>query len=91
MDWAIESTTIAACYVAIVPSGASYIGLFLYIDGMAQHLRMRMESINDERSMSRPQLWAIYLKEIAFHREIIGCVWNFGELAGSVTLFHYCF
>lgn len=59
-------------------SGSSYIGMFLYINGMMSDMKMRLNSMNNnsmeaqQKPSSSVEKWSIYVREMDFHVEIIG-------------------
>lgn len=77
VDWLIQVATVLAAFVAIVLSVVSYVGLFLYINGMVDDLKMRMGLIEDNSSwttssLSQNKLWSTYVQAIDFHVEVLG-------------------
>lgn len=77
-DWAIDATSSLSNYVVVSSSGSSYIGMFLYINGMMRDMKMRLNSMNNnsmeaqQKPSSSVEKWSIYVREMDFHVEIIG-------------------
>lgn len=70
VDWFLETISIISCFVCFVPVGSLYTGLCLYINGMVLDMKARL-TYTAFGSQHRMDLWSVYVKEIAFHIEII--------------------
>lgn len=77
-DLILEAVSSIANFVAIISSGTSYIGIYLYINGMMKDSKGRFMAIDLKSSNGSDQenIWTIYVREIRLHVEIIGYVLN---------------
>lgn len=71
VDWFIVSTAVASCYVVFITAALIYLGLCLYIKGMVMDMKAQLRCLRSAEKMNQANRWAIYLKEITFHNEII--------------------
>lgn len=79
VDWFIQALSTAVKLVAFVISLSIYIGISVYIIAMVKDMKMHMLTIDEDLNNKKPRLksqqmerWAIYVKEMEFHIEIIG-------------------
>lgn len=77
VDWFIQTTDGLINFMVLTISVSLYIGMFLYITGMARDMQARIIAIEDDLASEQPQKmnqankWPIYVREIQFHAEII--------------------
>lgn len=78
VEWCIDASCAASCFVMVIACASSYVGIILYITGMVRDLKARLASIEDgpspepQRTVHPTEIWSIYVREIRFHVEIIG-------------------
>lgn len=78
VDWSIEVIATTTGYMTVILSALFYIGMYLYIDGMVNDMRMelmpnRPDSFKKPRHpLDQRKKWSIYVRQIEFHIEIIG-------------------
>lgn len=84
-DLTFETVSSLANFVAIIASGSSYIGIYLYIDGMVKDSKRRLMAIDPKSTngANQEELWPIYVGEIKLHVEIIGYVSNDQKLSSK--------
>lgn len=79
-DWLHQTIASLSSVTMFNSSGSMYIGLSLYINGMVQDLKKRIEKIDVDSTsigdkspspMTQTEIWLIYVKEMDFHMEII--------------------
>lgn len=77
IDWLILFCGAGADVAITVLSASIFVGTFLYINGMATDMKMRLASIDDDspieprHSIASMAKWTIYVEEIQFHIAII--------------------
>lgn len=75
IDWFIVGVCSAIQIIIITTTGSMYIGIFLYIHGMVEDLKMRILSINtdilSEKGPTKQNTWPFYIEEIDLNVEII--------------------
>lgn len=78
VDWSIEVIATTTGYMTVILSALFYIGMYLYINGMVNDMRMelmpnRPDSFKKPRHpLDQRKNWSIYVRQIEFHIEIIG-------------------
>lgn len=75
VDLAFEWIVVASDITILVTNITIYSGIFAYIHGMVDDIKMRLSSTNPdvgEASRARPlEYWFIYVQELSLHNEII--------------------
>lgn len=57
--------------LTLLTTGSLYLGIYLYINGMADDLQATVEKLDQ---VEPEDMWATYVEEIRFHNEITGYV-----------------
>lgn len=77
VDSLIELTSTISCFIVLTTVGSLYVGLCLYINGMVADMRTRVDSaFASHKEFNKMDQWAVILKEIDFHNEIIEYVFE---------------
>lgn len=73
IDWIVEVLGFVADVTIITTTGTIYVGIFLYINGMVEDLKMRVFPIDADfiGDIIPVDIWSIYVHEINLHAEII--------------------
>lgn len=88
IDWLFGLLSLSSSFLIVILSASITIGIYLYINGMVDDIKVKMKLIDDICPIRPTQLphlgegyaqrsvqqniWAIYVEEIRFHLEIIG-------------------
>lgn len=68
IDWTLNWLFVVAPFLILNTTSSIYIGIFLYIDGMAKDMKLRLLLNENEPTQSKV---SSYVEEIEFHKEII--------------------
>lgn len=68
VDWFIEALGSFIYTLSILCTGSIYVGIYLYINGMAEDLHGTLKRLDQAEA---EDLWPTYVEEIRFHSEIL--------------------